>query len=213
MSKLKFEITTSLDGYVAGPDPRDDQPLGKGGERLHQWVYGLRTWREQHGQTGGAEGPDAEILEESMADTGAAIMGRGMFGGASGPWDESWTGHWGDEPPFKMPVFVLTHHPREPLILGGGTTFTFVTDGIEAALKQARAAAGEKDVAISGGASVAQQYLKAGLLDELQLHVAPVLLGGGVRLFDNLDTEQIELETARVVESPEVTHLKYRVVR
>ena len=213
MSKLKLEITTSLDGYVAGPDPRDDQPLGEGGDRLHQWVYGLRTWREQHGQTGGTEGPDAEILKESTANTGAAIMGRGMFGGGSGPWDESWTGHWGDEPPFKMPVFVLTHHSREPLALGGGTTFTFVTDGIEAALEQAQAAAGEKDVALSGGASVAQQYLKAGLLHELQLHVAPVLLGGGVRLFDNLDPGQIELETRRVVESPEVTHLKYRVVR
>jgi len=213
MTKLTFDITMSLDGFVAGPNPRDEQPLGDGGERLHQWVYGLKTWREQHGRPGGEANRDAEILEESTAGVGAAIMGRGMFGGGEGPWDESWQGHWGEDPPFSMPVFVLTHHAREPLVMKGGTTFSFVTGGIESALDQARSAAGGKDVAISGGASVAQQYLRAGLLDEFQVHVSPVLLGGGVRLFDQLGPEQIELETIRAVESPAVTHLKYRVVR
>jgi len=213
MTKLTLDITTSLDGYVAGPDPGPEHPLGRGGERLHQWVYGLKSWREPHGKEGGSEGPDSDILAEATAAVGASIMGRGMFGGGPGPWDESWRGWWGDEPPFGYPVFVLTHHPREPLEMEGGTTFTFVSEGIESALEQARAAAGEKDVAIAGGAQAAQQYLAAGLLDELQLHVAPVLLGDGVRLFDGTGSGQIELDPVRVVDSPAVTHLRYRVVR
>jgi dihydrofolate reductase len=212
MNNLTLEISTSLDGYVAGPDPGPDHPLGKGGERLHQWVFGLKSWREAHGREGGEEGPDGEVMAESIAGVGASIMGRGMFGGGSGPWDESWQGWWGDEPPFGYPVFVLTHHSREPLTLAG-TTFTFVTDGIESALEQAREAAGNEDVAISGGASVAQQYLKAGLLDEMQIHVVPVVLGGGVRLFEDTGPDQVELEPLRIVDSPAVTHLKYRVVR
>jgi dihydrofolate reductase len=213
MPKLKFDITMSLDGFIAGPNPRLEQPLGDGGERLHQWVYGLESFRERHGLEGGTSNRDAEILEESLADHGAAIMGRRMFGGGDGPWDESWKGWWGDEPPFRLPVFVLTHHPREPLVMAGRTTFTFVTDGIGSALEQARAAAAGKDVAVAGGANVAQQYLRAGLLDEFQIHVAPMLLGQGTRLLDDLGTDQVELEVTRVVESPAVTHLKYRVVR
>lgn len=212
MTILTLDITMSVDGFIAGPRPGTEQPLGKEGERLHQWIYGLKSWRERHGLAGGTANRDAEILEESLADTGAIIMGRRMFGGGDGPWDESWEGWWGDEPPFGVPVFVLTHHTREPLAMQGGTTFTFVTDGVESALEQARAAAGEKNVAVAGGANVAQQYLKSGLLDEFQVHVAPLLLGDGTRLFDHLGPDHIELEIVRVVESEAVTHLKYRVV-
>jgi dihydrofolate reductase len=155
-------------------------------------------------------------VRESFAANGAIIMGRRMFSGGSGPWEEdpnadAW---WGDDPPFHMPVFVLTHQPRETVTKQGGTTFTFVTEGIEAALEQAQAAAGDKDVGIAGGASVAQQYLKAGLLDEMLLHVAPVLMGDGVRLFENhLDEGQVELESTQVIQSPAVNHLRYRIVR
>ncbi len=213
MTRLLFDISMSLDGYVAGPNASLEQPLGEGGERLHEWVLGLASWREAHGREGGATNRDSEILEESIKTTGAVIMGRGMFGGGEGPWgDDPWQGWWGDDPPFRNPVFVLTHHARKPLVKAD-TTFTFVTEGIEAALDQARAAAGEKDVAIAGGADVAQQYLAAGLLDEMELHVVPLLLGGGVRLFEGLGPDRVELEVARVIESPAVTHLRYRVVR
>ncbi|MEA2332007.1 MAG: hypothetical protein QOH58_2145 [Thermoleophilaceae bacterium] len=209
---LTFDITMSLDGFVAGPNPSQEEPLGEGGERLHEWAYRLASWRERHGMEGGTAGPDDDVLEESLGSAGAVVMGRGMFGGGPGPWgDDPWDGWWGDDPPFGMPVFVLTHHDREPLAKGE-TTFTFVTDGIESALDQARAAAGDKDVALGGGADVAQQYLRAGLLDQLQIHVAPVLLGGGVRLFDDRGGELPELECTRVIESPAVTHLRYRVV-
>jgi dihydrofolate reductase len=211
MTKLTFDITMSLDGFIAGPNPGPDHPLGEGGERLHQWVYGLRSFKEHHGQTGGTEGRDDEILEEAFSTTGAIIMGRGMFGGGDGGGDESWEGWWGDEPPFGVPVFVLTHHPREPLEMKGGTTFTFVTEGIESALERARAAAGGKDVGVAGGANVIQQYLKSGQIDEFQVHVAPVLIGDGIRLFEGLGPDHTELEPARVVESPAATHLKYRV--
>ncbi len=202
----------SVDGFIAGPNPGPEQPLGEGGERLHQWVYGLKSWRERQGLTGGTASRDAEILGESLASTGAMIMGRGMFGGGDGPWDESWEGWWGDEPPFGVPVFVLTHHAREPLAMKGGTTFTFVTEGVESALDQARTEAGGKDVAVAGGANVVQQYLRSGLLDEFQVHVCPVLMGDGIRLFDDLGPHHIELEIVRVVESEAVTHLKYRAV-
>jgi dihydrofolate reductase len=210
MTKLKLDISISLDGYVAGPDPNDDQPLGAGGEQLHEWATKLRSFQEQHGREGGEEGQDSDILAEAASGLGASIMGRNMFGGGTGPWDESWRGWWGEEPPFDWPVFVLTHHPRERIDFPNGASFTFVTDGIESALEQAREAAGDQDVGISGGAEVAQQYLAAGLLDEVQIHVAPVLLGGGTPLFR--DTEA-ELEQLRVLHSPAVTHLKYRVVR
>jgi dihydrofolate reductase len=212
MSQVVCDITMSLDGYVAGPDQSADQPLGAGGEQLHEWVFGLASWREAHGLEGGETNADGEIVDEAVARVGATIMGRGMFGGGPGPWgDEPWDGWWGDEPPFHHPVFVLTSHAREPLVKEG-TTFTFVTDGIESALEQARAAAGDKDVHVAGGADAVQQYLRAGLVDELQLHVAPVLLGGGSRLLDNLgEPGALRLEPTRVVGSPAVTHLRYRL--
>ena len=215
MAKLTFEISMSLDGFVAGPNQTLESPLGDGGEGLHDWVTGLAAWREPHGLAGGTTTPDSEVLEESVRNTGATVMGRRMFSGGSGPWEEdpNADGWWGDDPPFHTPVFILTHHAREPVTKQGGTTFTFVTEGIEAALEQARAAAGDKDVAVGGGASVAQQYLNAGLLDEFQLHVVPVLLGDGVRLFDRGRDRAVELEATRVIHSPAVTHLRYRVVK
>jgi dihydrofolate reductase len=215
MGKLTFEVTMSLDGFIAGPNQTLEQPLGEGGERLHEWIYGLASFRERHGLEGGETNADSELLEESMAGTGATLMGRRMFSGGVGPWEEdpNADGWWGDDPPFRMPVFVLTHHARETVTKQGGTSFTFVTDGIESALEDARAAAEERDVAVAGGANVAQQYLNAGLLDELQIHVAPLLLGGGVRLFDNVDAERVRLEGIKAIESPAVTHLTYRVTK
>jgi dihydrofolate reductase len=214
MGDLKLDITMSLDGFVAGPNQTLEEPLGASGERLHEWVYGLATWREHHGKAGGETNVDDEVLQEQLAGSGAVLMGRRMFSGGSGPWadDPNAGGWWGDESPFNVPVFVLTHHPREQLALKGGT-FTFVTDGIEAALEQAHAAAGERAVMIAGGADVAQQCLRAGRVDEVQVHIAPLFLGGGVRLFDNLGSEPPSLEVTRVIESPRVTHIKYRVVR
>jgi dihydrofolate reductase len=211
MAKVKFDITMSLDGFVAGPNPSVEQPLGEGGERLHEWVFGLASWRESHGRSGGETGTVDDLVRESIAANGAVIMGRRMFGG-EGPWgDDPWQGWWGDEPPFHMPVFVLTHHEREPLTFGD-TTFTFVSDGIESALDQARAAAGERYVQVSGGADAGQQYLRAGLLDELHLHVAPMLLGSGTRLFDERGPGLPGLEPMRVIDSPAATHITYRVL-
>jgi dihydrofolate reductase len=211
MSKVTCQISVSLDGYVAGPDQSLDDPLGKSGTRLHDWVVTTAGWREQHGLEGGEHNSDSELAAKLTDGVGAYIMGRKMFGGGEGPWDQSWTGWWDKEPPFHVPVFVLTHHPREPLEMEGGTTFHFVTEGIEAALAAARAAAGSGDVAVAGGASAVQQYLAAGLLDELFLHVVPVLLGGGERLLDDAGTPQ--LEPVEVVASPAVTHIRYRVGR
>jgi dihydrofolate reductase len=216
MAKLTLDISMSLDGFIAGPNQTRDQPLGEGGEGLHEWAVVLESWREPHGLSGGETNPDSEVVDEALRNTGATVMGRRMFSGGEGAWadDTNADGWWGDDPPFHHPVFILTHHPREKATKQGGTTFTFVTDGIEAALEQALAAAGDKDVAVGGGANVAQQYLKAGLLDELQLHVAPVLLGDGVRLFDgHVGSGQVELECTRVIQSPAVTHLRYRVVK
>jgi dihydrofolate reductase len=215
MGKLILDITMSLDGFVAGPNQTLEEPLGKGGERLHEWVYGLKSWRESHGEPGGETSPDDEIFEEHFQSVGAFIMGRRMYSGGTGPWedDPNADGWWGDEPPFGVPVFVLTHHAREPVEKKGGTTFTFVTEGPEAALAQAQAAAGDRPVSVAGGADVVQQFLRAGLLDELQVHVSPLLLGDGVRLFDELGEARPELEVTRVVESPKVTHLKYRAVK
>jgi dihydrofolate reductase len=213
MAKVTVDITMSLDGFVAGPNQTLEQPLGAGGERLHEWVYGLAAWRQNHGLEGGETNSDSEVVEEQLRRGGAFVMGRRMFSGGSGPWedDPNADGWWGDEPPFHAAVFVLTHHPRETVVKQGGTTYTFVTDGIESALEQARAAAEEKDVQVAGGADVVQQYLNAGLIDELQVHVAPLLLGDGVRLFDG--GEQANLQVLRVVDSPTVTHVKYRVVK
>ena len=215
MGKLTLDITMSLDGFIAGPNASLENPLGEGGMRLHEWAFAAQSWREQHGLEGGEANEDSEILEESTRAMGAVIMGRKMFSGGEGPWedDQNAAGWWGDDPPFHVPVFVLTHHAREMKPMEGGTTFTFVTDGIEAALEQARGVAGEKNVAIAGGANVVQQYLKAGLLDELQIHVAPLLLGDGVRLFEeHVGSQQRDVEATRVVQSPAVTHLRYRVV-
>ncbi|MDX6440110.1 MAG: hypothetical protein QOF45_2693 [Gaiellaceae bacterium] len=213
MGKVTFDITMSLDGFIAGPNQTLEQPLGEGGDMIHEWMYGLASFREPHGLEGGETNADSEVLEESVRNTGAVLMGRRMFSGGAGSWedDPNPDGWWGDEPPFHVPVFVLTHHARETVPRQGGTSFTFVTDGLEAALQQARAAAGDKNVAIAGGASVVQQCLNAGLLDEFQVHIAPLFLGDGVRLFDRLDAKQ--LESIRVIESPSVTHLSYRVVK
>lgn len=210
MTRVRAEITVSLDGFVAGSDPGPDQPLGAGGDRLHEWVVKLASWRAQHGLEGGETGPDDELVEESVRSTGAYVMGRRMFSGGEGPWDADSNagGWWGEETPFEVPVFVLTHHSRETLVKEDGTTFVFVAD-VEDAIEQARKVAGEKDVTIAGGASVIQQALRAGLVDELRLHVAPVLLGGGTRLFD--DGDPMALEPATVAESPAVTHLTYRL--
>jgi dihydrofolate reductase len=210
MSTVTCHISISLDGFVAGPNQSLENPIGEGGMRLHRWIFETAAWRRQHGLEGGEPTADSEVANEVVANVGAHIMGRKMFGGGDGPWDPSWTGWWGEDPPFDVPVFVLTHHPREPLPMQGGTTFTFVSDGIESALDQARACAGGKDVSIAGGASAVQQYLAAGLLDELYLHVVPVILGAGERLLE--DVGDPGLEPIKVVASPAVTHVKYRVV-
>jgi dihydrofolate reductase len=209
MNHVRFEISMSLDGYSAGPDQSLDNPLGVGGEQLHEWAIADAAWREQHGLEGGERSVNTDMVEEMFANVGAVIMGRNMFGGGPGDWDADWKGWWGDDPPFHLPVFVLTHHEREPLPMDGGTTFTFVTDGVDAALAQAQNAAGpDKDILISGGAATIQQFLKAGLVDSFQLHVVPVILGAGTRLLDGLDPGTITLD--RVVDGPGVTHLRYR---
>jgi dihydrofolate reductase len=214
MPRLKLDISMSLDGFVAGPNQTLEQPLGEGGERLHEWVFPLKSFREHHGMSGGETNADDEIVAESLRATGAVVMGRRMFSGGEGPWadDPNADSWWGDDPPFGVPVFVLTRHARETVTKQGGTSFTFVTDGIEGALERARAAAGDKDVLLAGGANVAQQYLRAGFVDEFQIHLAPLFLGDGVRLFDGLEPEAIGLEAERVVASPAVTHLRFRVV-
>jgi dihydrofolate reductase len=213
MPGLTLEITMSLDGFVAGPEQTLEEPLGRGGEQLHDWIVGLASWRERHGLEGGERNVDDEVARETIGKAGAIIMGRKMFSGGAGPWEDdpnadAW---WGDDPPFEVPVFVLTHHPRETVTKANGTSYVFVTDGIEAALEQARAAADDRGVAISGGANVVQQYLRARLLDELELHVVPLLLGDGVRLFDGVG--DVKLELTRVESSPKVAHLWYRVLR
>ena len=213
MSKVRVHISSSLDGYVAGPNQSQENPLGEGGEDLHDWVVALKAWRERHGHEGGDENASTAIVEENTADIGAEIMGRGKFGPPDGgPWgDDPWLGWWGEDPPFHMPVFVVTHHDREPLTLTD-TTFTFVTEGIESALAQAKDAAGDKDVLIGGGGDIINQYLAAGLVDEVELHVVPILLGSGSRLFDGAGPD-LKLEQLRAVEAPGVAHLKYRVVK
>ncbi len=214
MASLRLNITMSLDGYVAGPRQSVAHPLGEGGHALHGWAFAVRSFRELHGMEGGTTGPDDAIVKESLQNIGATIMGRHLFGGGDGPWEDNpWRGWWGENPPFHTPVFVLTHRPRSSLEMRGGTTFHFVTEGIDAALERAKDAAGGKDVALGGGADVAQQYLKARLIDELEVHVVPVLLGSGSRLFENTDGLQTELECVRVVGSPLVGHYKYRLKR
>jgi dihydrofolate reductase len=209
MTQVLLEITMSLDGYVAGPDATLEDPLGVGGMALHDWVFRIAAWRDAHGLEGGEEDADSELMRTTTARTGSVVMGRKMFSGGEGPWedDPNANGWWGDEPPFHAPVFVVTHHPREPLVLSD-TTFTFV-DGVEAAVQQAQAAAGERVVHVSGGADVAQQCLRAGLVDELLLHIAPIFLGSGRRLFE--DTGALPLADARITSSPFVTHVAGRL--
>jgi dihydrofolate reductase len=209
MTQITVDISMSLDGFVAGPNPTLEDPLGKDGLLLHEWIFGLPTWRERHGLAGGEGSPDDELIAANLAATGAVVMGRRMWSGGAGPWaaDPNADGWWGDAPPYDVPVFVVTHHSR-PSETKRGTAISFVTAGAEAAVGRARAAAGEKNVTIAGGAAVIQQAMRAGLVDELRLHVAPVFLGDGVRLFDGVDAR---LQVAEVVSSPGVTHLTYRV--
>ena len=201
----------SLDGFVAGPRQSVEDPLGIGGMNLHQWVFPLRAWRAMQGLPGGEVNDSNRVVEESMAGLGATIMGRNMFGGHPGPWDPArpWTGWWGADPPYHHPVFVLTHHARAPLRLEGGTTFTFVTEGLQAALAQARRAAGSRDVSLAGGAKAAGQYLAAGLVDEMEISLVPTLLGSGERMFDGIGDDLHGLELVRTVVASDVTHLKY----
>ncbi|HET9185044.1 MAG TPA: dihydrofolate reductase family protein [Solirubrobacterales bacterium] len=209
MAKVKCQISVSADGFVAGPNPSEEQPLGEGGEQLHEWVVKLAAWRGPHGLEGGEVNESTPIMEDGLAATGAVVMGRNMFGGGPGPWgDDPWQGWWGDEPPFRIPVFVLTHHAREPLELGE-TTVHFVTEGPERAVELAREAAEGKDVSVGGGAQTVQQCLRGGLLDELLLNQVPLLLGAGTRLLE--DVGGVELEQTRVVEAPGVAHLFYAV--
>ncbi len=201
----------SLDGFVAGPSQSVENPLGIGGMRLHEWAFELAIFRGEHEMEGGEINESTAVVKESLANIGATVMGRNMFGGHPGPWKarKPWNGWWGNNPPFHHPVFVLTHHKRDPLELEGGTTFTFVTEGIEAALEQARRAAGGKDVSLAGGAKAAQQYLLAGLVDEMEISFVPTLLGSGERLFEDLGDDLHGLELVRTVAAPKVTHLKF----
>lgn len=205
MGNVTIDMSMSLDGFIAGPNGSAEQPLGDGGDRLHNWLYDLASWRERHGMEGGERDPDAEVLEESFKDIGAIVMGRNMFNHAEK--------EWGDNPPFRVPVFVVTHEESEPSIQRGGTNFTFVTNGFQKALVQAKAAAGDKHVSVAGGANIIQQFLTAGLIDEIQVHIVPILLGKGRRLFQYIGGQPVELERVRTVDSPCVSHLKYRVVK
>jgi dihydrofolate reductase len=209
--KLRLKISMSLDGFVAGPSQSVDNPLGIGGMRLHEWAFELAAFRAPHELEGGEVNESTRVIEESLANIGATVMGRNMFGGHPGRWNakQPWNGWWGVSPPFHHPVFVLTHHKREPLELEGGTTFTFVTNGIKAALEQARRAAGGKDVSLAGGAKAAQQYLAADLVDEMEISLVPTLLGSGERLFNGIGDDLHGLELVRTVAAPQVTHLKF----
>jgi len=210
MGKVKFDVGISLDGFLAGPNARFEEPLGDAGEKLHEWMFKTAVWQEAHGGEGGATGRDDDVVRESTENTGAYLMGRQMFGGGEGDWgDGSWKGWWGDDPPYHVPVFVLTHHPRAQVEMRGGTSFIFVTDGFESALEQARAAAEDQDVSVAGGAEVIQEALALGCLDEIQVHVVPLLLGDGTRLFGEGQLKR--LKQARVIDSPAVTHIRYRV--
>jgi dihydrofolate reductase len=210
MGKLRLRIAISLDGYTAGPEQSVQNPLGIGGMRLHEWAFPLAVWRKPHGMTGGKVNQSTPVVEELLANLGATIMGRNMFGGGPGPWNEHdpWNGWWGSNPPFHHPVFVLTHHPRPPLQLDGGTSFTFVTDGIRSAYDQAQRAARGRDVALAGGANVSRQYLAAGMVDEMMLHLVPTLLGAGDRLFEGI-TDLKGLTPVQTVAAADVTHLKF----
>lgn len=210
MSKLRLWIAMSVDGFVAGPAQDVDNPLGVGGMRLHDWVFPLAAWRRLQGLDGGEINESTPLIEASMANIGATVMGRNMFGGGTGPWgDDPWNGWWGDNPPYHHPVFVLTNYPREPLVCKGGTTFTFVTQGIESALDQARTAAAGEDVSLAGGAQAARQYLDADLVDEMAINLVPIFLGDGERLFEDLGVGNPRFSHVATVAAPGVTHLKF----
>jgi dihydrofolate reductase len=212
MSELKTNMMVSLDGFAAGPEQSEENPLGVGGMQLGEWLHALKAFRETHGEEGGEVNASTPIVEGWFDNIGATVMGRNMFGGGPGPWgDDPWNGYWGEEPPYHHPVFVLTHHAREPLEMKGGTTFYFVTDGMESALEQAEDAAAGKDVSLGGGANTVQQYLAAGKVDEILISLVPVVLGDGERLFENLGEARPKLEPVEVVEAPGVTHIRYRV--
>ena len=210
MGMVTCSISISLDGFVAGPNQSMDDPIGQGGMRLHEWMFATASWRANQGSGGGERGVDSDVVEAHMAPAGAYIMGRNMFGPGRGKWDLGWSGWWGEDPPYHAPVFVLTHHPREPIVMRGGTTFNFVTDGIESVVEQARTAAGDREVQVAGGASTVGQCLRAGLLDELFLHIVPIVLGAGERLLE--DVGDPVLQPVEVNASPAVTHIRYRVV-
>ena len=211
MGKVRCSISISLDGYVAGPNQGKEFPVGEGGDRLHEWMFETAAWARSNGLPAVAETPDSKEVEEIVSTGGAFIMGRHMFGPDLGEWDLSWRGWWGEDPPYHAPTFVLGHRPRASIEMEGGTTFHFVTGGVETALQEARAAAGSRDVMIAGGAQTIDQFLRAGYIDELNLHLVPVMLGGGERLFQDAGSPRLEIE--RVIASPAVTHLRYRTVR
>lgn len=214
MGKVKCQISISLDGYAAGPNQSEENPLGEGGMALHEWLFELPSFNEVHGREGGpkTDNPSDAVLREAAENIGAGVMGRNMFGPVRGEWgDSEWRGWWGEDPPFHCPVFVLTHHPREPLQMDGGTSFHFVTDGVERAIELARAEAGERDVSVGGGAETIQQCLRAGLLDELEIQIVPVVLGDGERLLDRLGGLESSFQCTRVIQAPGVTHLRYAV--
>ncbi len=212
MTRVRVEnFTISLDGYGAGPDQSLENPLGVGGEDLHGWLVNASSWRQMHGKAGGEKGIDDEFAVRGTTDVGAWILGRNMFGPIRGQWpDGDWKGWWGDEPPYHVPVFVLSHHPRASLQMAGDTTFHFVTGGIHEALDRARKAADGKDVRIGGGVDTIRQYLRAGLIDELHIAISPVLLGGGEHLFDGLDLPALGYETGQFMASERAAHVVLR---
>jgi dihydrofolate reductase len=211
MGRVKVSsFSASLDGYGAGPAQSLEHPLGRGGEQLHQWAWPTRTFQRMFGKGDGTTGVDDEFAASGFAGVGAWILGRNMFGPVRGPWpDDAWRGWWGPNPPYHVPVFVLTHHAREPLACEGGTTFTFVGDGLESALEQARSAAEGDDVALAGGAEAVREYLAADLVDVMEISLVPIFLGDGERLFDGLGPGRPALTHIRTVEAPGVTHLKF----
>jgi dihydrofolate reductase len=212
MPKTKAQISVSLDGYMAGPDQSEADPLGKGGESLHEWAFKQATFKSQHGMgDGGESGASNDVLRAAQRNIGAVVMGRNMFGPIRGAWpDEDWKGWWGEDPPFHCPVYVLTHHPREPFELENGNSFHFVTAGIERAMAEAKEAADDQDVSVAGGAETLQEAIAAGLLDEILVSQVPILLGGGERLFDHLAAGAAQVELVDVVEGPDALHLTYR---
>jgi dihydrofolate reductase len=208
MSKVRVGgFSISLDGFGAGPEQSLEHPLGLRGRELHQWMFGTRFFRTMIGQDGGSDGVDQDYAHRSMDGFGAFILGRNMFGPSRGPWpDDGWKGWWGANPPYHAPTFVLTHHPRDPIEMEGGTTFVFVTEGAEAALEQARAAAGERDVKIGGGVQTVRQYLRAGLIDELHFAASPVVLGQGEAMFAGIDLPALGYRVTEHAASPHATH-------